>query len=99
MSTDEPESAFWSRVDRFIDLANDQSRDADKGRVSAALLYAAARHNAFHVASSARDQAHLRANLEEAIRHNVEQYRNMLTHNLQEYADHFGEYVTAQRRG
>lgn len=93
------DTAFWTRVDRFIDLANQESREGGPGAVSASLLFAAARHNAFATAITAQDPAHLRANIDQAIEHNVERYRRMLAENLNEYAENFASYIQDQRKG
>ena len=50
------DAQFWDLVDVFIERANAACDDADPGLVSAALLNAAARFNAFVVASSSIDR-------------------------------------------
>jgi hypothetical protein len=39
---------FLDMVDRFINLANDVGKSLPRSKVSAALLFAAARYNAFN---------------------------------------------------
>ncbi len=47
--TDEEREAFYDLADRFIDLANEAAQDCAAGprRVSAAMMYATARYNAY----------------------------------------------------
>ncbi|MNG29155.1 hypothetical protein D3C84_1145360 [compost metagenome] len=76
----------------MIHLANEQCNDAPKGKVSSSLLYAAARFNSFIVASMAGDLDELNADREEAISYFTEQYRKMLTENLDDYIENYKEY-------
>lgn len=92
MSEDEIPPEFWNRADEVIAIANEQVKDSTIGKVSSSLLYAAARFNAFNVASSADDVAEMTKDKEEAIRYFTEQYRKMLTDNLDEYLENYQEY-------
>lgn len=42
------DSEFFDAVDAFVNLANDLNNKLDTSEVSAALMYAAARYNAFN---------------------------------------------------
>lgn len=99
MSGQDMEQDYWQRVDDLIDLANRQSRTTSPARVSSSLLFAAARHNAFLVASSAKTGEELAQRRQAAVEHNVEQYRKMLEQNLEEYAANYDAYIDRQRRG
>ena len=57
LSDEEVSLEFREIADAFIDLANDQSDRFNRENVSLALLYAAARFNAFIVAGHADDGA------------------------------------------
>ena len=57
ISDEEVNLQFREIADAFIDLANDQSNRFNRENVSLALLYAAARFNAFIVAGHADDGA------------------------------------------
>ena len=92
MSEDEIPPEFWSRADEVIAIANEQVKDSTIGKVSSSLLYAAARFNAFNVASSADDVDEMIKDKEEAIRYFTEQYRKMLLENLDEYIENYQEY-------
>ena len=55
LSDEEVNLQFREMADAFFDLANDQSKAFIRENVSLALLYAAARFNAFIVAGHADD--------------------------------------------
>lgn len=84
---------FFKRTDAFIQLANQLSQEQDLGKVSASLLYAAARFNAFIVASSAADKAEADRNKVQAIEYFTNQYRAMLIANMDDYIEKFDEYL------
>jgi len=84
---------FFKRTDAFIKVANELSTEHDLGKVSASLLYAAARFNAFIVASSAADKAEADRNKVEAIEYFTEQYRSMLLANMNDYINKYDEYL------
>ncbi|WP_156885877.1 DUF3144 domain-containing protein [Massilia niastensis] len=54
-SDSDPDPRFWDRADEVIQLANSQCERDTPSRISASLLYAASRFNAFIVASNASD--------------------------------------------
>lgn len=76
------EEVFHEVTDEFINLANDLSEDWALPFLSAAIMYAAARYNAFNFQSIDGD-ANKR---EEAIRYYTKQYGKMLRENMQELA-------------
>ncbi|ABN61904.1 DUF3144 domain-containing protein [Shewanella baltica] len=92
MSDNEIPPEFWERADQVIAIANEQTKDSTIGKVSSSLLYAAARFNAFNVASSADSIDEMIKDKEEAIRYFTEQYKKMLTENLDEYIESYNEY-------
>jgi hypothetical protein len=61
VSKESPTPEFWERADAVIDLANQQCRDAPRSQVSASLLYAAARFNAYVAALGASGPQELKA--------------------------------------
>ena len=74
------EDVFHEVADEFINLANDLSDDWAQPLLSAAILYAAARYNAFNFNTCDGNAA----NKEAAIRYYTEQYSKMLRENLRE---------------
>ncbi|MEE2827362.1 MAG: DUF3144 domain-containing protein [Planctomycetota bacterium] len=92
---DEPlaDEEFWDLADTFIENADNLCElSHDAGNVSAALLFAASRFSAFVVASSAEDSAELAAKQEEATDYFVDQFRLMLTENLNDFQQNFDEF-------
>ncbi|MDD5335799.1 MAG: DUF3144 domain-containing protein [Rhodoferax sp.] len=70
---------FLKLVDEFIHLANRLAEDGKDGEVSAAILFAAGRYNAFNFMShngTQQDQAR-------AVEFYVSEYRNALVSNLE----------------
>ena len=70
---------FLKLVDEFIHLANRLAEDGKDGEVSAAILFAAGRYNAFNFMShngTQQDQAR-------AVEFYVSDYRNALVSNLE----------------
>ncbi|MCG9748337.1 DUF3144 domain-containing protein [Shewanella sp. Isolate8] len=90
--TNEVSPEFWKRADEIIALANEQAKEFDIGKVSSSTLYAAARYNAFNVASSADDVEEMKRDKKEAIRYCVEEYQKMLIENLDEYIESYEKY-------
>jgi len=70
---------FLKLVDEFIDLANRLAQDGKDGEVSAAILFAAGRYNAFNFVSrngTAQDQ-------DKAVEFYVSEYRRAIVSNLE----------------
>ena len=79
-SQDITEDQYFEMVDQFITQANEYSKRFPHGRVSGALLFAAARYNAFNWVNRSllRQQT-----LEEAVALFRAEYENMFRHNVQ----------------
>jgi hypothetical protein len=90
------ETQFWDLVDQFIQQANDACEQLDPGLVSAALLNASARFNAFVVASSSVDRAEFIEEIEPAQRHLTDHYRSLLRDNLDDYRENYKNYIRPQ---
>lgn len=74
--------AFYDLADRFVELANEQSRSDEPPRISAAFLFAASRYNAF----LAREIARAGRSREELLEYFVDQYRRVLEQNMRDLA-------------
>ena len=92
-SADANEREFWKLADSFINLANDHYAQEGDGKVGYALLYAAARFNAFIVASTAGDKQELTEEMEPAAKYFTDQYRKMFVENLDDYQANFDQYL------
>jgi len=73
MSNEKSDNEFWDIAERFIQLANEQLENHPEGQVGSAMLYAAARFNAFVVASVADKD--LADEKEDAIKYISEQFK------------------------
>ncbi len=87
------EAQFWDLVDAFIEKANDACDEADPGVVSAALLNAAARFNAFVVANSSIDRKEFIDEIESAQKYLTGRYAELVRDNLDDYRDNFKVYI------
>ena len=72
---------FYDLVDRFINLANDLEKEWPRSRVSATLMFAAARYNVFNWLNRDVD---LEQNLGAAVAYYREQYGKMFQDNVEE---------------
>jgi Protein of unknown function (DUF3144) len=93
--TERLDDSFYDRADAFIHLANQQCSNTARGKVSASLLYAAARFNAWISARDFESGAELSKAKREIVEYFVKQYRAMLVDNLDDYVEHVEKYVTS----
>ena len=91
ISDEEVNLQFREIADAFIDLANDQSNRFNRENVSLALIYAAARFNAFIVAGHADDGAAYDRDRDSAFDYFTGEYQRMLEENLDQYREVFGQ--------
>ncbi len=89
----DPDPNFLERADSYIALANEHVGRIDRGRVSASLLYGAARFGAFTAACWSRDADQMRARRDETLKYFVDQYRAMLEENLDAYIERYDDYM------
>lgn len=97
MSNNTEDKEFFDRADEIINLANKQCDNNPIGKVSSSLLFAAARFNAFIVASSAKDLEELKNDKAEAIKYFKEQYEKVFIENIDEYIKNYGKNIEEQR--
>lgn len=72
---------FYDVVDEFINLANDLGTTWPRSRVSATLMFAAARYNVYNWLNRDVD---LEQSLEQAVAYYREQYEEMFRENVHE---------------
>ena len=89
----EIDDKFFDRADAHIHLSNDQCREIGSGKVSASMLYAAARFNAWISAARCGRAKILQASRDETIEYFVAEYRKMLEENLDDYIKNFDDYM------
>jgi len=79
MSNDERKE-FYDTADEFVRLANELSSKWPRSRVSAAILYAAARYYVFNYLNADLERTDTR---EQALNYFSQQYREMLLENFE----------------
>ena len=84
---------FYERADAHIDLSNDQLDDIGSGEVSASMMYAVARFNAWVTACGFHTSDEMVAAREETIQYFMAEYRKMLEENLDDYIANFDKYM------
>jgi hypothetical protein len=88
------DETFFKRADAHIKLSNEQiSREVSHGKVSASMLYAAARFNAWVTATSYTSRTEMAKGREETLEYFCEQYRKMLEENLDDYIQNYEKYM------
>ena len=86
---------FFERADAYITVANEQAANVGRGKVSASMMFATARFNAWVSASGTESRDELASVRQEALEYFVNEYRQMLEENLDEYIEHFDNYMKA----
>ena len=86
---------FFERADAYITVANEQAANVGRGKVSASMMFATARFNAWVSASGTESRDELASVRQEALEYFVNEYRQMLEENLDEYIEHFDDYMKA----
>ena len=84
---------FFERADAYIDVANEQATQVNRGKVSASMMFATARFNAWVSASGTESGEDLASVRQEALDYFLEEYKKMLEENLDEYIEHFDKYM------
>jgi hypothetical protein len=93
MSNNTPDPEFWNRVNALINLSNDQCDVADPSAVGASTLYASTRFNAFIVARATGSSQNMKMEKERALEYFTDQFRKMMTENLDDFAENFDNYI------
>ncbi|RYY77195.1 MAG: DUF3144 domain-containing protein [Gammaproteobacteria bacterium] len=93
--TDDTDEKFFSRADAHIMLANEQLAGAARGKVSASLMFAASRFNAWSSAVDLQSQTEMQDKREEIIEYFMSQYRSMLEENINNYIEHFDSFMNS----
>lgn len=89
----EADAEFYERADAHIHLSNDQLKDEEKGKVSASMMYATARFNAWISAGGFPSGELMAEDRSETIEYFVQQYRLALEENLDDYIANFNSYM------
>lgn len=92
MSENSPTKTFPQRADEFIAVANQQAVESSVDDVNTAILYSAARFNAFSVARSVKSAEILQAEKQAAIEYFTQRYAELLNQNLEEHIARFDSF-------
>ena len=88
------DNEFYKRADEHIKLSNNQiSKDVPLGEVSASMMYSTTRFNSWMSAYRFNNGDEMREQKKETIEYFVEEYRKMLTENLDDYIENFDSYM------
>ena len=87
---------FYGRADAHIHLANNHLTDTARGKVSASMMYAASRFNAWVSATEFQSGPQMAEKRDEIIEYFVTQYKAMLEENLDNYIAQFDEYMNTR---
>jgi hypothetical protein len=93
MNETEKDKEFIDMADAFIALANKYGKQTDKGKVSAAFLYAAARFNTFLVASGATSAVEFASYEKNAMEYFQDEYKKMLVEHFADYQQNFDVFI------
>ena len=85
---------FYERADAYINMANKHVQDGvNPGMVANSLMFAATRFNSWTTAVGYPHAEDLAKEKEEILKFFTEQYRLMLSENLDSYIKNFDEYL------
>jgi hypothetical protein len=88
---------FYDRAHEHLRVAQEQLTEVPHGEVSASMMYACARFNAWLSASRRESAKDLKSAYGETIEYFVAQYRKMLVKNLDDFVANFGDYIQPPR--
>ena len=91
--TQDADHDFLDRAHEHLRIANEQLNGVSEGQVSASMMYACARFNAWLSATNRESAKDLRGAYGETIEYFVAQYRKMLVKNLDDFVANFPEYM------
>ncbi len=90
---------FYARADAHIGLSNQQlSEEAGRGKVSASMMFATARFNAWVSACGWSSAEAMGAAKTNTIEYFVAEYRKMLEENLDDYIENFADYMQPEEQ-
>ncbi len=89
----EADDAFYARADAHIHLANDQLKESTSGKVSASMMFAASRFNAWRSATGFDNAEDMKSERDKTIAYFVAEYEKCLIENLDDYVENFDRYL------
>ena len=91
------DAKFYDRADAHIHLSNEQIAGSTRGKVSASMMYATARFNAWISARGFKSGEEMAREKEAIIKYFTDQYRLMLDENFDDYVAEFEQYMQPGR--
>lgn len=85
MSEQSRDKAFYDLADAHIRIANEHIAQVKPSKASAAMLFAAARFNAFVIQAASADKGEMLAQKEAAIAYFLKEYETYLRENIDEH--------------
>lgn len=85
-------------ADQFIELANNSLEEQQPDLVNSAFLYAAARFNAFALASQSECLEDLQLDKDDSSRYFIGQYKRLLLENLEDYEAAYKELWPSKKK-
>lgn len=89
------EELYWALVESFIENANTACDKAEPGVVSAAMLNAVARFNAFVLAHSSLDRKEFSVDIDDTVNYLTGRYRDFLKGHMEDYRENYTTYIRA----
>ncbi len=93
MGNTDKDKEFYEMADAYIALANKQGKNINPGKVSATILYAAARFNIFLTASGADSAIDFASKKENILDYFMAEYKKMLEEHFADYQNNFEKYL------
>jgi hypothetical protein len=91
--SDELDDGFTDRADAHIRLSNEQLESIGSGKVSASMMYATARFNAWLSATTVSSAEDMRAVRPKTVAFLLSEYGRMLNEHLDDYIENFDAYM------
>jgi PPE-repeat protein len=91
--TPDTDEKFYTRADAHINLANGELAGASRGKVSASMMFAASRFNAWVSAHDFESGEEMASKRQEITEYFIGQYRAMLDTNLDNYIENFDAFM------
>lgn len=84
---------FFERADAHINVSNEQLKDITPGKVSASMMYATSRFDAWWMACGFSFASDMAARRDENVDYFMQEYLLMLEENMDDYIKNFDKYM------
>jgi len=98
MAKMDTDPSFYERADAHINLSNDQIGEVTRGKVSASMMYATARFNAWVSATGFESDTAMASARTQTLDYFASEYRKMLEEHLDDYILNFDKYMAAVKK-